>query len=42
MEKIVMLKVDDEKVSLDDFMAELNDFLIDDVEDGTVKIEVQE
>ena len=42
MEKIITLKVNDEKVAFEDFMAELTEFLADDLEDGTVKIEAQE
>ena len=37
--RTVTLKVDDEKVDFEDFMADLNEYLEDDVADGTVVLE---
>lgn len=37
--RIVTLKVDDEKVDFEDFMADLNEYLEDDVADNTVTLE---
>jgi hypothetical protein len=39
-EKVVTIKVDDEKVNFDDFVDELHEFLEDDIADGIAKVEV--
>ena len=37
--RTITLKVDDEKVEFEDFVADLTEYLQDDLDDGTVSME---